>query len=549
MMKRNALLLLLALVPVTTFAESTGRYIVVTTAPARNAIRSLRGDNFEPGADAHVRSFTSINGFAADLTESEVAELKRSRHVRWVEPVVDRYVLADTIVDGTQTIPFGVHMVHAPEVWPVTKGLSVDSTKRPINVVVIDTGIRYTMNELKGVYKGGYNVLNGTDNPMDDHGHGTHVSGTIAAADDGTGVVGIAPAINLWGVKNMNECGKGNSEDSIRAMDWVVAKKAEIGGNWVVNMSYGWNVPSAAERIAIQRATSQGVLVFAASGNGYDDNPVEGIIFPAGYPEVVSVGAVDSTATVAPFSQRGPSLKLVAPGLEVLSPIVAPQVGTNDGRSFAVSEFGAATSTGDTMCFSHATITANVVFAGYGRPGDFPAGVAGKIALIERGLPEGSTTTMTFAEKAKNAKLAGAVGAIIYNNVDGGLPGFLGTLTSPSLVPYTVGMSREDGLALRATSNAVVTMSFGRESYSLGAGTSMASPHAAGVGALVWAVAPGATASQVATAILDTATDLGAPGVDNVYGYGVPNAFEAAKRLNNGAFHTKGDPTKWRSGH
>lgn len=547
MMKRYVLLVLLALVPVTTFAESTARYIVVTTVQAPTAIRSLGADNFEPGGDTHIRSFTSINGFAADLTESEVAKLKRSRHVQWVEPVVERYVLADTIVEGQQTTPFGVDMVRAREVWPVTKGRSVDTTKRPINVVVIDTGISYTINELKGAYKGGYNFLAGNDNPMDDHGHGTHVAGTIAAADDGIGVVGIAPAINLWGIKNMNECGKGNSEDSIRAIDWIVAKKAEIGGNWVANMSYGWNVPSAAERLAIQRATSQGVLVFAASGNGYDDNPVEGIIYPAGYPEVVSVGAVDSTGTIAPFSQRGPSLKVVAPGVEVLSPVVGPQVGTNDGRSFPVSEFAAETSNGDTMCFSHSTITANLVFAGYGRPGDFPSGVAGKIVLIERGLPEGSTTTMTFAEKAKNAKLAGAIGAIIYNNVDGGLPGFLGTLTNPSLVPYTVGMSRADGLALRATPDAVVTISFGLERYSLGHGTSMSSPHAAAVGALVWAVAPDATPSQVATAIFETAKDLGAPGVDNVYGYGLVNAVDAAKKLNSGAFRKKGEPRKWRS--
>ena len=548
MMKRFALMFLLALVPVTTFAETNQRYIVVTTASAPQAIKGLRGDNFEPGVDARVRTFTSINGFAADLTESEVAELKRSKHVRWVEPVLDRHVFSDTIVAGKQTTPFGIDMVHARDVWPVTKGLALNTSKTPVNVAVIDTGIRYTIDELKGIYKGGHNFIDGSEDPMDDHGHGTHVSGTIAAADDNVGVVGVAPAINLWGLKVLDQCGSGSTENTIRAIDWIIAKKAQVGGNWVVNLSLGSDESSSAERLSFQRAADTGILVFAASGNGYDDNPVDGLAYPAGYPSVVSVGAVDSNGNVAGFSQRGPGLKVVAPGVEVLSTFVGGRVGTNDNREFSVTEFEAQTTSGDPMCFTRPTITAPFVFAGYGRPTDFPSGVAGKIVLIERGLPAGSTTTMTFAEKAKNAKLAGAAGAIIFNNVAGGFSGTLGSLASSSLVPYTVGMSREDGLALKATPDAQVTISFGLAGYALLQGTSMASPHAAGVAALVWAVAPSATAAQVSTAMMETAKDLGVAGVDNVYGYGLVNAVDAAKKLNNGAFHSKGTPRKWRSG-
>ena len=59
-------------------------------------------------------------------------------------------------------------------------------TGKGVTIAVIDTGINYTINELKNAYKGGHNFLNGSDSPMDDNGHGTHVSGTIAAADDGS---------------------------------------------------------------------------------------------------------------------------------------------------------------------------------------------------------------------------------------------------------------------------------------------------------------------------------------------------------------------------
>ena len=74
-----------------------------------------------------------------------------------------------------------------------------------------------------------------------------------------------------------------------------------------------------AEETAFQRGYDAGILFVASSGNGYDTNPVDGLAFPAGYPTVMSVGAVDSTSTIASFSQRGPDLKVVAPGVDVLS--------------------------------------------------------------------------------------------------------------------------------------------------------------------------------------------------------------------------------------
>jgi subtilisin family serine protease len=542
-MKRWAYLFaaVFSLLPLGAFAQTTQRYIVMTRQSAPQAIRTLRNDDWEPTARADVREFKYIDGFAADLTDTEVAKLKASSSVRWVEPVVERHLLTDTIVTGQQTIPYGVNMVHAPDVWPVTKGLALDGTT-PIRVAIIDTGIRYTEPDLKDAYKGGKNFITGSDNPLDDYGHGTHVAGIIAAADDGNGVIGVAPKVELYALKALDQCGSGTTENVINAVEWVISKKAQIGGNWVINLSLGSETASEAERLEFQKAADAGILSVAASGNDYDINPVDGLAYPAGYSSVLSVGAIDSNGTVAEFSQRGVGLKVVAPGVAVLSTYVSASLATNDGRQYQIIEMRAEKSSGGSWCFSRPNISSTFVFCGLGNPADFPSSVSGKIALIERG-------DLTFADKAKNAKAAGAIGVVIFNNRvagedNGGLfSGTLGTLTSTSQVPYPVSISREDGLAIKATPSATLTIDYGYEGFALLQGTSMASPHAAAVAALVWAVAPTATATAVSNALIATAGDLGTAGYDTIYGNGVVNAVNAAKQLNPSAFGNGATPS------
>lgn len=536
-MKRCALLLLLlTVVPVGAFAQTTRRYIVMTRAAAPEALRTLRGDDWEPVDRSDVRAFKYINGFAADLTEAEVAQLKASGGVRWIEPVLERHALADKVIAGAQTTPFGVNMVHAPDVWPVTKGVAL-SGGSTIRVAVIDTGVRFTEADIKGAYKGGHNFITGSENPLDDEGHGTHVAGTIVGADDNSGVVGVAPDVELYALKVLDQCGSGSTENVINAVEWVITKKSQIGGNWILNLSLGSDNASEAERSVFQRATDAGLLVFAASGNDYDTNPVDGMSYPAGYSTVVSVGAIDRDSLVAGFSQRGSGLKIVGPGVDVLSTFVSASLDTSLGDQMQATEMSAEKANGGSLCFTRPAATASgFVFSGRGNPADFPASVRGKIALVERG-------DLTFADKAKNAKTAGAIAMIVYNNVDGIFNGTLGKLTSTTQVPYSVGISQADGLRLKNNPNTTVTIGFGLEGFALLQGTSMSTPHAVGVAALVWAVAPSASANAVAEAMETTATDLGAAGFDTVYGFGLVNAMNAAKALNPSAFGSGAAPS------
>src|SRR5207245_484005 len=113
----------------------------------------------------------------------------------------------------------------------------------PIHVAVIDTGVDYNAPELKSVYKGGRNYIANNFDPLDDFGHGTHVSGIIAAADDKQGVVGVAPGVDLYAFKVLDQCGSGSTANVIHAIDDIMALKNQIGGNWVVNLSLGSDTP------------------------------------------------------------------------------------------------------------------------------------------------------------------------------------------------------------------------------------------------------------------------------------------------------------------
>ena len=519
----------LALFSATTLfaAEVPGRYLVATREPVdlsqpapatQDGSRARLGSRFE--------AFRSVNGYAADLTPAEVAALRKSPDVAFVEPVQERHVLEIRNPNG-QTTPYGVSLVDAPAAWAV-------SQPGVVNVAIVDTGIDYTHPELAPQYAGGYNVIKKTNDPMDDNGHGTHCAGTIGAADNGQGVIGVAPKVRIWSVKVLDAKGSGTSESIIKAIDWVVAKKDEVGGDWVMSLSLGSADSSDLEKAAFQKAEDAGILTVAASGNDSVPGSPAPVGFPAGYPSVLAIGAIDSTKTIADFSNQGPELALVAPGVDVLSTM---RMGTG---SIAFVGDGTTTFAGAEVTGSpKSTLSGKFVFCGLGKPADFPAAVRGNIALIKRG-------ELKFGEKAKNAKAAGASAVVIFNNDTSAMNWtLLGTDPATDNTydwPLTVGVSLADGTWLQQHADDSITVAFRADDYGMLSGTSMATPHVAGAAALAWSVAPSATAKQVKQALLATAHDLGATGLDPVYGYGLADAADAAKSLAPGAFGSGGTP-------
>ena len=512
----------IVLVSSSAFAADAQRYLVATKRPFRaGALAAVLADTRV--APKHVAGFDTFHGFAAELTESEVAALRASSEVRWIEPVIERHAAATSHNVSAQVVPYGIDLVHARETWAGQRvGL--------VNIAILDTGIDDRHDELKTVVAGGVNLHDPTKSYLDDGGHGTHVAGTIAAADNDFGVVGIAPQsqTRLWAVKVLNSAGSGSNETIVKGIDWVVDKKKQLAGNWIINLSLGAPRPSTAERESIGRALDAGIIIVAAAGNESTSRLVAPVIYPAAYPGVVAVGAIDSAETIAVFSNQGPELDVVAPGVGILSTIPI-------GMNFigAIATHDRAIDADPLDASAAGDVTSEYVYCGLGYPDQFPPAVRGKIALIRRG-------ELTFANKVRNAVEAGAIAAVIFNNVTAGP--ITWTLHSDDdpwsfeyAFPVTLAISKKDGDALVEQSGAI-SLAVDPDDYAFYNGTSMSTPHVAGAAALIWSMAPNASSTDVVNALTATAIDRGTAGVDPVYGAGVVDILAAAKRLAPSAF-------------
>src|SRR5690606_21294642 len=122
-------------------------------------------------------------------------------------------------------------------------------TGRGIKIALLDTGIDYNHPELSQSYRGGYDFINDDDDPMDDNGHGTHVAGILAAAQDGKGIVGIAPDAEIYAIKVSDKKGSGSFSDLAKGIAWAIDNDIDI-----VNMSITGNGGSKALAKVIRTA-------------------------------------------------------------------------------------------------------------------------------------------------------------------------------------------------------------------------------------------------------------------------------------------------------
>lgn len=239
------------------------------------------------------------------------------------------------LLDDTNETPQGVKLVEAPEVWEES------SQGEGVVVAVIDTGIDTDHPDLKDRIIGGRNFttdFNGNPDMFEDNnGHGTHVSGTIAASLNGQGVSGVAPKARILSLKALTGSGAGDYGWIIAAVNYAAAWR---GPNQeqvrVISMSLGGptDVPELHE--AIQNAVQQGISVVVAAGNEGDglEETFE-YAYPGAYNEVISVGAVDMNLQLAPFTNTHEEIDLVAPGVEVISTYPDKKYAKLSGTSMA----------------------------------------------------------------------------------------------------------------------------------------------------------------------------------------------------------------------
>ena len=455
------------------------------------------------GGKVHLR-LQRQNTIAVTVPEQALAGLRNNPNIVLIERDQPKY-------PSGQVTPYGINNVQAPD----TVATGADGSG--IKVCVIDSGINAGHEEFAGIAMSGY--PSGWDN--DTCGHGTHVAGTIAAADNGTGVIGVSPArVSLHIVKVFDgaACGWSYSSTLVDA-----AYRCADAGAKVINMSLGGGA-SQTEENAFNDLQGQGVLSIAAAGN--DGNSADS--YPASYDSVMSVAAVDSANVVADFSQFNDQVEIAGPGVGVLSTV--PFI---DGQLVVGTEsFIAAAITGSVQ----ATASGAMVDGGLC---DSAGNWAGQVVMCERGA-------ISFAAKVDNITAGGGAAAVIYNNVSGGFAGTLGDGVT-STIP-AISLSQEDGQALVAGSlgqgaDVSTLLVSDASGYGYKSGTSMATPHVAGVAALVWSANPSASNSAVRNALTSTALDLGAAGRDVYYGHGLVQAFDATEALLGGGGGGSEPPT------
>lgn len=249
-------------------------------------------------------TFDLVPTIAAWIPEHAVAALSDSPSVLRIEPDVKIRALDTGSITFSGVQDIGVGVAHASG----NKGAGV-------KVGIIDSGIDYAHPELASSYAGGWDFVNNDGDPRDDFGHGTKVAGIVGAADNGIGIVGVAPAADLYAYKVFDASGSGSYSDVIAALSRAIADEINV-----VNMSLGsLQDPGQAFQDACNNAAAAGLVLVASAGNfGEFDGSGDTIAYPAHYSSVIAVGATMGPDNQrAPFSGTGPDLELMAPGYEV----------------------------------------------------------------------------------------------------------------------------------------------------------------------------------------------------------------------------------------
>ncbi|WP_462410232.1 S8 family serine peptidase [Neobacillus sp. Marseille-QA0830] len=375
-------------------------------------------------------------------------------------------------------------------------------TGKGVTVAVIDTGVDYTHPDLKRNFAGGHDLVDNDQDPMETLTpgratlHGTHVAGIIAANGK---IRGVAPDAKIIAYRALGPGGGGTTEQVLAAIEEAIKDKVDI-----MNLSLGNSVngPDLPISIALNRAVDKGIVAVAASGNSGPN--VWTVGSPGTATKAISVGASTPLQTIPWLTVSGVREKFRIEPLE-------------GSDTWSVDR------------------SLDLVDGGIGRKEDIH-NAAGKVVLIKRG-------TLTFSEKAENARAAGARAVLIYNNLSGS---FIGNLEAPVDIPVGA-LSKHDGGVLHQiitkrntlarvelkgeqdlladfSSRGPVTGSWDIKpdilapgvaihstipgGYLSLQGTSMAAPHIAGACALIKQAHPDWTPVQIKAALMNTAKPL-----------------------------------------
>ncbi len=379
-------------------AGATGSMAKRTAKIARQRDRILRA--VQADELTVLRAYEAVAGFAAVVSEAGLAQLAS-------HPEVERI---DLDAQGGGALARSVPQIRADRVH--VRGITGAGT----TIAVLDTGVEATHPDLADALvheecfcvnhccPDGTTRSSGPGSAATRHRHGTHVAG-IAVSRGRMAPRGVAPGADLIAVRVLDDHNRGELSDWLAGLDWIAAHRPDVR---VVNMSLAsdeWfrppcdrdceGQPLCAENMLFRELITllerRGTLVFAAAGN---DRKADALTSPACVERAIAVGAVDAADQVASFSNGGPLLDLLAPGVGILSD------GLNGGLAFA---------SGTSMATPHAAGVAALLLSA--RPGASAEAI--QTAMRETGRPiadsrTGRVTPRVDALAALNAAAQGS---------------------------------------------------------------------------------------------------------------------------------------------
>lgn len=246
----------------------------------------------------------------------------------------------ESVEKSVSEIPYGVEQLKAPKMWR-QKELGEGCV-----VCILDTGIDRNHPDLKDQIIDGKNFCDdAAETEYDDkNGHGTHVAGIIAAAENDSGVVGVAPKAKLLIGRVLDANGSGSYQAIINGLMWAASWQGPNGERVrVINMSLGGPEDDPNLHTAVLEAVSKGILVVVASGNEGDDNEATYELgYPALYNECVTVAACDENKKLAYFSNNNLQVDIIAAGVNVLSTYPTSSYARLSGTSMATPHISGA---------------------------------------------------------------------------------------------------------------------------------------------------------------------------------------------------------------
>ncbi|MED1605811.1 S8 family serine peptidase [Cytobacillus kochii] len=435
----------------------------------------------------------ALKGFSVEATNDKLAQIERNQTIHHLTTVKNYTVQAEN--DNIQLIG-----------GEAIRGYFDDDNHRltgeGVKVGVIDTGIDYRHPDLRISYGGGKDLVDQDDDPMEtvnmgrlDTLHGTHVAGIIAANGK---VKGVAPKAEVIAYRALGPGGSGTTEQVLQAIEQAMKDKVDV-----INLSLGNNVngPDLPISLALNKAVDSGIVAVTSSGNSG--------------PGIWSVGSPGTAAKAISVGASTPTLKVPYLHIGKKEMKLYPMQGTipwDLNKSFELYN------------------------GGIGKEEQLK-GANGKVVIVERG-------ELTFTEKSKNAKEAGALALLIYNNTPGS---FMGNLEELLDIPV-VSLTKEDGeeinqelsqakrlygqtvikeekdILAEFSSRGPVTSTWEIKpdvvapgvainstvpgGYTPLQGTSMAAPHVAGAAALLIQAHPEWRPEQVKAALMNTALSM-----------------------------------------